>query len=168
MITAVVRPETFEDIRQALAEIDVYLMTVTEVQGCGKQRGITEVYRGVEVEEGAGVRECRAGRDAGAPQQFLADEVRPLALHRTDAEVDARFAKVDRLQLRVAVGHVQQTHVSCTAAERRQVVEPGLGGRRIGVLVAFQSHAGDRGSGQDLEELALAQAHGVETVRDRW
>ncbi|MDX2117150.1 MAG: P-II family nitrogen regulator [Planctomycetota bacterium] len=51
LITAVVRPETFEAIRQALAEIDVYLMTVTEVQGCGKQRGFTEVYRGMEVEE---------------------------------------------------------------------------------------------------------------------
>lgn len=51
LIIAIIRPEALEPVRQALAESDVYLMTVSEVQGFGRQRGVTEVYRGQEVEE---------------------------------------------------------------------------------------------------------------------
>ncbi len=40
-----------EDVQRALAECDVYLMTISEVQGFGKQRGVTEVYRAQEIEE---------------------------------------------------------------------------------------------------------------------
>jgi nitrogen regulatory protein P-II 2 len=50
-ITAIIRPEKLEDVRAALAECDVYLMTVSDVQGCGRQRGLVEVYRGQEMEE---------------------------------------------------------------------------------------------------------------------
>jgi nitrogen regulatory protein P-II 2 len=49
LITAIIRPEKLEAVQQALAERDVYLMTVTDVRGCGRQRGYTEVYRGTEV-----------------------------------------------------------------------------------------------------------------------
>ncbi|HEY3788530.1 MAG TPA: P-II family nitrogen regulator [Urbifossiella sp.] len=49
LIVAIIRPEKLEDVQRALAERDVYLMTVTEVRGCGMQRGYTEVYRGTEV-----------------------------------------------------------------------------------------------------------------------
>lgn len=48
LIVAIIRPEKLEDVQAALAERDVYLMTVTEVRGCGRQRGYTEVYRGAE------------------------------------------------------------------------------------------------------------------------
>ena len=48
MIVAIIRPEKLETVQQALSECDVYLMTVTEVRGCGRQRGYTEVYRGQE------------------------------------------------------------------------------------------------------------------------
>ena len=48
MIVAVIRPERLEAVQKALAERDVYLMTVTDVRGCGRQRGFTEVYRGTE------------------------------------------------------------------------------------------------------------------------
>src|SRR5213080_2946799 len=48
MIVAVIRPEKLEAVQQALNERDVYLMTVTDVRGCGRQRGHTEVYRGTE------------------------------------------------------------------------------------------------------------------------
>ena len=48
MITAIIRPEKLEDVQQALAECDVYLMTVSEVRGCGRQKGFTEVYRAQE------------------------------------------------------------------------------------------------------------------------
>jgi len=46
MIVAIIRPEKLEEVQQALAESDVYLMTVSDVRGCGRQRGMTEVYRG--------------------------------------------------------------------------------------------------------------------------
>lgn len=51
LIIAIIRPEKLEPVRQALAESDVYLMTVTECVGFGKQRGGVEIYRGQEVEE---------------------------------------------------------------------------------------------------------------------
>jgi nitrogen regulatory protein P-II 1 len=50
MIVAVIRPEKLEAVQQALNEHDVYLMTVTDVRGCGRQRGYTEVYRATEFE----------------------------------------------------------------------------------------------------------------------
>ncbi len=50
MIVAIIRPEKLDEVQKALAERDVYLMTVTDVRGCGRQRGHTEVYRGQEVE----------------------------------------------------------------------------------------------------------------------
>jgi nitrogen regulatory protein P-II 1 len=48
MIVAIIRPEKLEAVQQALAESDVYLMTVSDVRGCGRQRGATEVYRAQE------------------------------------------------------------------------------------------------------------------------
>src|SRR3954447_7741242 len=48
LITALIRPEKLEAVQRALSERDVYLMTVTDVRGCGRQRGLTEVYRGAE------------------------------------------------------------------------------------------------------------------------
>lgn len=44
-IIAIIRPEKLEAVQQALAERDIYLMTVSDVRGCGRQRGFTEVYR---------------------------------------------------------------------------------------------------------------------------
>ncbi len=49
LIVAIIRPESLEDVQKALADRDVYLMTVSDVRGCGRQRGYTEVYRGTEV-----------------------------------------------------------------------------------------------------------------------
>jgi nitrogen regulatory protein P-II 1 len=48
LITAIVKPFTLEDIKAALEQIGVLGMTVSEVQGYGRQRGHTEVYRGAE------------------------------------------------------------------------------------------------------------------------
>ncbi len=50
LIVAIIRPEKLDEVQAALNERDVYLMTVTEVRGCGRQRGYTEVYRGTEVQ----------------------------------------------------------------------------------------------------------------------
>ena len=49
-IQAVVRPEKLDTIKDALVAIGINGMTVTAVQGFGKQMGRTEVYRGVKVE----------------------------------------------------------------------------------------------------------------------
>ncbi len=48
MIVAIIRPEKLDAVQQALNDCDVYLMTVSDVRGCGRQRGYTEVYRGAE------------------------------------------------------------------------------------------------------------------------
>src|SRR5215471_6485101 len=48
LIVAIIRPEKLEAVQAALNERDVYLMTVSNVRGCGRQRGYTEVYRGTE------------------------------------------------------------------------------------------------------------------------
>jgi nitrogen regulatory protein PII len=48
LIKAIVRPNKVENIKQALAGINVSGMTVTEVRGHGKQKGHTAVYRGQE------------------------------------------------------------------------------------------------------------------------
>src|SRR5881398_3873623 len=48
LVVAIIRSEKLEAVQQALHEHDVYLMTVSDVRGCGRQRGYTEVYRGSE------------------------------------------------------------------------------------------------------------------------
>jgi nitrogen regulatory protein P-II 1 len=48
LVTAVVKPHKWEDVRAALEMIGVTGMTVSEVSGYGRQKGHTEVYRGAE------------------------------------------------------------------------------------------------------------------------
>jgi nitrogen regulatory protein P-II 1 len=48
LITAIIKPFKLEDVKSALKEAGVQGMTVTEVQGFGRQSGHTEVYRGAE------------------------------------------------------------------------------------------------------------------------
>lgn len=48
LITAVVKPFKLDEVREALAEVGVSGLTVTDVKGFGRQKGHTEVYRGAE------------------------------------------------------------------------------------------------------------------------
>ena len=48
MIMAIIKPFKLDDVREALAEIGVQGITVTEVKGFGRQKGHTELYRGAE------------------------------------------------------------------------------------------------------------------------
>ncbi|HEX2238274.1 MAG TPA: P-II family nitrogen regulator [Gammaproteobacteria bacterium] len=48
LITAIIKPFKLEDVREALSEIGVQGITVTEVKGFGRQKGHTELYRGAE------------------------------------------------------------------------------------------------------------------------
>jgi nitrogen regulatory protein PII len=48
LITAVIKPFKLDEVREALAEVGVSGLTVTEVKGFGRQKGHTELYRGAE------------------------------------------------------------------------------------------------------------------------
>ena len=48
LITAIIKPFKLDDVRQAIMEMGVQGITVTEVKGYGRQRGHTELYRGAE------------------------------------------------------------------------------------------------------------------------
>jgi len=48
LITAIIKPFKLDDVRQALSDIGIQGMTVTEVKGFGRQKGHTELYRGAE------------------------------------------------------------------------------------------------------------------------
>jgi nitrogen regulatory protein P-II 1 len=48
LVTAIVKPHRIEDVKEALRELGVSGLTTTDVEGFGRQRGHTEVYRGAE------------------------------------------------------------------------------------------------------------------------
>lgn len=48
LITAIIKPFKLDEVREALSEIGIQGMTVTEVKGFGRQKGHTELYRGAE------------------------------------------------------------------------------------------------------------------------
>lgn len=48
MVVAIIKPFKLDDVREALSEIGVQGITVTEVKGFGRQKGHTELYRGAE------------------------------------------------------------------------------------------------------------------------
>ncbi len=57
MITAIIRPHRYEAVRDALTKLGVSGVTATQVQGFGRQRGQTELYRGNEYSD------CRSAQD---------------------------------------------------------------------------------------------------------
>ena len=48
LVSAIIKPFKLDDVREALSDISVQGMTVTEVKGFGRQKGHTELYRGAE------------------------------------------------------------------------------------------------------------------------
>ncbi len=48
LVTAIIKPFKLDDVREALSDIGIQGMTVTEVKGFGRQKGHTELYRGAE------------------------------------------------------------------------------------------------------------------------
>jgi nitrogen regulatory protein P-II 2 len=48
LITAIIKPFKLDDLREALADLGIQGLTVTEVKGFGRQKGHTELYRGAE------------------------------------------------------------------------------------------------------------------------
>ena len=45
LIVAIIRPEALESVQEALSQREIYLMTASDVRGCGRQRGFTETFR---------------------------------------------------------------------------------------------------------------------------
>ena len=92
----------------------------------------------LEIETGEGIGIGAIGLDAEAIEESLADQMRRLALHRADAEIDARLAKIHRQQLRMGVGHVQDARV----AEAFEIVDAlRVGARGQGAAVPRESAA---------------------------
>ena len=48
LVTAIIKPFKLDDVREAISEIGIDCLTVTEVKGFGRQKGHTELYRGAE------------------------------------------------------------------------------------------------------------------------
>ena len=48
LIIAIIQPHRLDEVLQELDKKEVYLKTVTNVLGCGRQKGVTEIYRGVK------------------------------------------------------------------------------------------------------------------------
>ena len=48
LVTAIIKPFKLDDVREAISEIGIERLTVTEVKGFGRQKGHTELYRGAE------------------------------------------------------------------------------------------------------------------------
>ncbi|MGH1431426.1 MAG: P-II family nitrogen regulator [Neptuniibacter sp.] len=69
LLTAIIRPHKLDDVREALQEVGIQGLTVTEVKGFGRQMGHTELYRGAEykieflpkIKVEVGVTEAQAG-----------------------------------------------------------------------------------------------------------
>ena len=49
LIIAIIQPTKLEAVKEALSQVEVFRLTVTDVQGFGRQKGYTEVYRGHEI-----------------------------------------------------------------------------------------------------------------------
>lgn len=48
LVIAIIKPSRLDEVRQALSNLEIHGMTVTEVKGYGRQKGHTEIYRGAE------------------------------------------------------------------------------------------------------------------------
>lgn len=46
-VIAIIRPHKLEEVKKELEKSEIHLMTVSDVLGCGRQKGVTEIYRGV-------------------------------------------------------------------------------------------------------------------------
>ena len=86
-IDAIIKPFKLDDVREALAEVGITGMTVTEVKGFGRQKGHTELYRGAEYMVDTIIRTAQTGK-IGDGKIFVFDVARVVRI-RTGEEDDA-------------------------------------------------------------------------------
>ena len=60
-VECIIRPQRLEEVKAALTELGVVGMTVLDVRGCGKQKGVTAICRGMECDDPAAQGEDRNG-----------------------------------------------------------------------------------------------------------
>ena len=122
----------------------------------GKAADLAVGLRGLfEIERREGVRLRRVRLQADLLEQLFADQVRDAPGRRADAEVHARLAEIHRLQLRMAVGEMQEVDI----AEARQVIQ--VAGRRRSRQrrLRVDQHAARGGNAQQLRKLAPIHSH---------
>src|SRR5215471_14573703 len=112
-----------------------------------------EALRGfLEIDAGEGIGVGAVRRDAEAIEKGLADQMRRPALHVADADVDARLAEIDRAELRMRIGDVQDARV----AEALDFVDARVvdcGAREA------RPRARQRGGRRHLQKIPAADAH---------
>jgi nitrogen regulatory protein P-II 2 len=74
-IIAIIQPHKLEEVKQALEAVDVNLMTVTNVLGQGRQKGLTEIYRGAK-EVGGLLRKVRL--DIAVNEEFVEPTIKAI------------------------------------------------------------------------------------------
>ena len=105
----------------------------------------------IETAEGIGVGAIRL--DSKSIEEGAADQMRRLSLHRGDPQIDARLAKINRQQLRMGVGHMQDARI----AEALEIVNAGaVGGARD-----TRQSARDRSGARELQKIAAADGHAI-------
>src|SRR6266513_370278 len=107
----------------------------------------------LEIEEGEGVGIGAVGPYSKPIEKGAADQMRRLALHRADPEIDTRLAKKNRQQLRVRVGDVQDARI----AEVFEIVHAGV----VGAAPDARHHARERGCAREFEKLPAADGHAM-------
>src|ERR1700712_2535761 len=103
----------------------------------------------LELDAGESIGIGAVGADAETVEKGLADQVRRVAQHRADADIDARLAKIDRLELRMRVGHVQDARI----AEAVEIVGA------VGAASAPRQAACERRSARERQEIPAADGH---------
>jgi hypothetical protein len=106
-----------------------------------------------EIEKGEGVGVGAVGPDAKPIEKGAADQMRRLSGHRADPEIDARFAEIDRQQLRVRVGDVQDTRI----AEAFEIIDAYVVG---GARETWQRRR-ERGCAREFKKIPAEDGHAV-------
>src|SRR3979411_3290607 len=107
----------------------------------------------LEIEKGEGVGVGAVGPDAESIEKGAADQMRRLSFHRTDAEIDAGFAKIHRQQLRMGVGHVQDAGI----AEAFEIVDA----CRVGAAREARQAPGERRGAREGDKFPAADGHAM-------
>lgn len=131
---------------------DIAAQAVDQRLQMGKAAELAETWRGfLELEAGESIGIGAVGADAEMVQECAADQMRRPSRHLADADIDAGLAKIDRIELRVRVGDVQDPRI----AETLEVVDAG----RLGAA-RKPRQAGCCGNGAcALQEIAAADSH---------
>ena len=103
LITAIIQPHKLEDVLQELEKAEIHLRTVSDVLGCGRQKGRTEVYRGRK-ETGGLLKKVRL--EIAVNEEFVAPTIKAItAAAKTGKIGDGKIFVVDLVDcIRIRTG----------------------------------------------------------------